>query len=161
MSTTSSGKGAVPGAFLLTRNIFLAGLALLTGGAIYIFLRSSDPLFFQWADSLGIGKILVLLRNTGWFSGAKLPSWVNNALPDGLWAFAYALLITSIWSGKRTRARTFWIASIPVLILGFELSQLSGVVPGTFCLADLAFCTTGLILGIPLGSQKPNKPRHE
>ena len=46
----------------------LSAFALLTGGIIYILFRASEPLFFRYLNAAG------------------------------LWAFAYALVITSIWS---------------------------------------------------------------
>lgn len=153
--------GVVTGNVALTGKILLAGLALFAGGAIYIFLRSSDPLFFQWVEHMGMGGSFTWLRNTGWLSETDVPSWFRYALPDALWAFAYALLISSIWSGSHSPIRYFWLASIPVLILGFEFAQLAGLLPGTFCPVDLTFSVTGLILGIYLGILNPNAPENE
>lgn len=131
--------------------IILALVALFAGGAIYLLLRDPVPPIFQW----------IQLRNPGWLSGSTPPSWLNYSVPDGLWAFAYALLISSIWSGSPTRTRIIWLLSIPLFVLGFEFTQLLGFIPGTFCPVDLAFCTAGLVLGIFVGDLKPKKAHHE
>jgi len=41
----------------------------------------------------------------------------------------------------------FWYLSIPVLVFGFELLQLSGDLPGTFCWSDLLWGALGITLG--------------
>jgi len=140
---------------ILTGKILLAALALTAGGAIYIFLRSTDPLFFKWAEIFGMDGFFSRLRSAGGLSETNLPIWFRYALPDGLWAFAYALLISAIWSGSTSRLRWFWMISIPVLILGFEFAQLTSLVSGTFCLLDLSFSTAGLVLGVFLGTSNP------
>jgi len=47
-----------------------------------------------------------------------LPEGIVFSLPNGLWAFSYAMLIAGIWSGRKSWLRTFWMASILVLVLG-------------------------------------------
>jgi hypothetical protein len=76
------------------------------------------------------------------------PDWMVYSLPNGLWAFAYALIITRIWGRNKSWPRIIWLASIPALVLGFETLQFWGIVHGTFCLQDLALGLTGIILGI-------------
>ena len=155
------GQKSVKGSTVLIRNLILAGMALFAGGVIYVLLRTSEPLFFHWADRLGIGGILMQLRNSGGLSENELPSWFNYSLPDGLWAFAFSLIMTSVWSGTHARIRNFWMASIPVFILGFEFTQMLGSVPGIFCLVDIAFCSTGVVLGMLLGDTKLKETQNE
>ena len=80
------------------------------------------------------------------------------SLPDGLWAFAYTIIIIAIWKGNKSYLRFFWYVSIPTLIFGFELLQLSGKFPGTFCIHDLAFCLAGIIAGIIIAKNKNHTP---
>jgi hypothetical protein len=98
--------------------------------------------------------IYLLLRIPGWHHKSIVLSWLVYSLPDGLWAFAYALLISSIWANSRTRVRSFWLASIPVPVLGFELAQKSGMIPGTYDPVDLIFCSVGIVAGILAGKLK-------
>ena len=143
------------------KNVIFSALALLFGAIIYICLRINEPVFFDWADRLGLGSWLEQLRIAGQNMQYKPPSWVIYSLPNGLWAFAYALIISTIWSGERSWLRLFWMATIPVIVWGFELLQILRAIPGTFCLIDLAFGTIGLLLGFALGVKATKTNHHE
>jgi len=133
--------------------LFLAVIALVLGGSIYIFLRTSDFVFFRWIESIGFGPWLETARKHAFSDNSRLPVWIIYSLPSGLWAFAYAVIITSIWSRSRSWIRYVWMASIPILVLGFEILQYAGILPGTFCMQDLALGIIGLILGILIGNK--------
>jgi hypothetical protein len=130
---------------------FTAFLAIVTGGAIYILFRPVEPLFFTWVDDVGAGNMLSNIRRFTLPLKGYIPEWALFSLPNGLWAFAYALIIAAIWSGSKSGLRYFWFATIPVLVLGYELLQLTGILPGTFCLLDLVFGLAGIIFGIQIG----------
>jgi hypothetical protein len=105
---------------------------------IYLLLRTAEPATPDW-----------------------IPNWFVYSLPDGLWAFAYALFITNIWSGSRSRLKIFWMSTIPVLVLGFEFLQYAGIVRGTFCLQDLALGIMGIIAGVFFGLNNLKLNHHE
>jgi hypothetical protein len=141
--------------------IYPAVLALLLGGMIYILLRATEPVFFRWIRAVGLG---------GWFNVARhssvslrhiFPEWIVFSLPNGLWAFAYALIITGIWSDSKSWLKYFWLASIPLLVLGYEILQYTGTIPGTFCMQDIAMGTAGLITGILVGTKTIKPNNHE
>ncbi len=134
--------------------VFLSALAIFVGGLIYILLRPSEPIFFSWISITGLDQLISATRSLSPALGQLLPEWLVFSLPNGLWAFAYALLITSIWSGSRSWLRYPWLASIPLLVLGFEILQHPGIIPGTFCIQDMALGTVGLVLGIFVGTMK-------
>ena len=138
--------------------LFLSTLAILLGGLIYILFRPSKPIFFHWISTAGMDSWLNFVRHGSLSLSKTLPEWVVFSLPNGLWAFAYAILITSIWSKSDSWLKYFWMGSIPILVLGFETFQYAGILPGTFCLQDIAFGCIGLISGILLGIRitKPN-----
>lgn len=138
-------KEAVP--FLRWLNLSVAGLAIIAGGLVYIFCRPGDFQFFEWINSLGFGNLLSTLRSHPLPAVLNLPDWFCYSLPDGLWAFAYTLIILTIWSGSKSVARYFWYASIPLFVLGSELLQLSGTVRGTFTLNDIFWLSLGLLAG--------------
>ncbi len=140
--------------------ICLSALALFFGGLIYILFRTSDFIFFNWIRAAGLGKWFNLARSYS-LSSSPLPDWLIFSLPDGLFAFAYALLITGIWAGSKSWLRYFWMASIPVFILGYELMQYAGIVKGTFCIQDLVMETTGLFTGIIIGLKITKLYNHE
>ena len=134
--------------------IFLSGLAIFIGGLIYILLRPSEHLFFGWISMAGLEQWMSPARSVSPALGQLFPEWLVFSLPNGLWSFAYALLITRIWSGSRSWLKYFWMATIPVMVLGFEILQQSGTIPGTFSLSDLAFGISGMVLGVFSGSLK-------
>lgn len=141
--------------------IFLSALALSLGGLIYISLRTSEHVFFGWISAVGLENSLNVVRQNSLSLSSQLPEWIVFSLSNGLWAFAYSLFITGIWSGSKSWLRYFWMASIPVLVLGFELLQYVGIIRGTFCMQDIAFGMAGLIIGIFVGNKITKSKNHE
>ncbi len=137
--------------------IILSGLAIFIGGLIYIFLRPSEHLFFGWIRLAGLDQWISPARSLSPWLGQLFPDWIIFSLPNALWAFAYTMLITSIWSGSKSWLKYFWMASIPLLVLGFEILQYPGLIPGTFCIQDIVFGVLGLVLGIFIGTIKTKK----
>jgi hypothetical protein len=123
-------------------NVAFSAFAITLGGLIYIFFRPSEHVFFKWIN---------LPRDIYFFHSLPLPEWIVFSLPNGFWAFAYALLITHIWSGSRSWLRYFWMSSIPLLVLGFEMLQQARILAGTFCMQDIVLGILGLLLGIIVG----------
>jgi len=138
--------------------IFFSALALLLGGSIYIFLRPSEHVFDRWIAAIGLDNWFDPARQGALTPALHLPQWIVFPLPNGFWAFAYALIITSIWSGSKSWFRYLWMASIPLLVLGFEALHYTGIIRGTFCIQDIAMDVAGLTLGIAIGLtiNKPN-----
>jgi hypothetical protein len=141
--------------------ICLSAFALLAGGFIYIIFRSSEPLFFSWINSTRAIHWINIIRNSSLSLSKVLPEWIVYSLPDGLWAFSYSLLITGIWSRSKSLLRYFWFASIPLLVLGFEFLQFSRLIPGTFCLQDIALGIAGIFIGILVGIKIIKPDYHE
>ena len=104
-------------------HVIISAIALLAGGMVYILFRPSEHVFFSWISATGFDNWFNLARNSSLPSRPLVPEWIVYSLPDGLWAFAYALLITVIWSGSKTWLRYLWLASIPLLVLGYEILQ--------------------------------------
>jgi len=141
--------------------IILSALAVSLGGIIYISLRPSEHVFFGWIRAVGLDSWLTSIRHFSYTQSLFLPEWLVFSLPNGLWAFAYALLITSIWSGSRSWLKYFWMASIPTLVLGYEILQSTGIIPGTFCIQDITLGFTGLMLGIIVGYRSSKSNNYE
>jgi hypothetical protein len=147
--------------YFMSPYFWLSAIALLAGGIIYILFRTSEPVFFNWIRAAGLDSWLSFARNDSLSLTPYLPGWVVYSLPNGLWAFAYALLITAIWSGSKSPLRYFWMASIPLLVPGYEILQLAGIIPGTFCIQDIAFGIFGLTVGIFIGIKIIKPVYHE
>ena len=126
----------------------VALLALLVGGFIYIFLRPVPPIFFYWIQQIGFTEGLESARSTTLTITPLLPGWVVYSLPQGLWAFSYTLIMVGIWGRKRNLLAIFWLATIPLLVFGFEVLQLAGVISGTYCPEDMLFNTAGILFGV-------------
>jgi len=141
--------------------IYLSILALLLGGLIYILFRASEPVFFNWIRAVGLEGWLNNARSKSLSSSLHLPAWIVYSLPNGLWAFAYAFLITGIWWGSGSWLKYFWMASIPLLVLGYEFLQYAGIIPGIFCMQDIALGITGMTIGITAGIFTTKPKNHE
>ena len=68
-------------------------LPILLGGFIYILLRSSSLLMFQWFESIGILEIVLSFRNISIGLKTSVPSWFYYSLPDGLWVYSFTTAI--------------------------------------------------------------------
>ena len=122
-------------------------IAVVAGGIIYMLFRPTEANFLNWFQTLGLENWLDTARENSLSLTHNLPNWFVYSLPNGLWAYAYTLLILIIWKKSASLMRYFWYLSIPVLIFGFELLQLSGTLQGTFCLFDLSWGAMGIALG--------------
>lgn len=138
------------GKLFLFRHFLLGGISLLIGAVIYFLFRKSQLQFF---DDIGLTKI-------GWLSKAReyclghssdMPQWIIDSLPDGLWAFGYAVIITGVWSQTDSYLKYIWLGIVPVVVLGFEILQYVGLMPGTFCMDDILLSLLGVILGFIVG----------
>ena len=135
----------------LTKSIWqITLLALMTGGFIYIFLRPVPPLFFGLLELSGLSGLLDAVRLTTLTITPMVPDWVVYSLPQGLWAFAYAVIIMGIWKNRHAWISYLWLSTIPLLVFGFEGLQYTGVVRGTYCLLDMLFGMGGIVLGVIL-----------
>ena len=139
----------------------LSTLAILLGGMVYIFFRPADFIFFRWIRAAGFERWLSHARHKAQSLDLFLPDWIIVSLPSGLWAFSYALLIASMWAKNRSWLRYYWMSSVPLLVMGFELLQYPDIIPGTFCFQDLVMGMTGMITGICIGIKTTKPENHE
>ena len=132
------------------KKILLAGLPLFSGGLIYLLFRPGTLRIFKWLDLAGLREPLEILRVHTLQLVPLMPEWLIYSLPNGLWAFSYAFIITAAWWKQSGYLKYFWLISVPIVGLGYELLQLKGAIPGTFCYQDLIFCTVGITAGFAL-----------
>ncbi len=124
------------------------------GSLIYLLFRPKHILVFHWAESLGLYSVILNARNLIDFN-YYIPEWIIFSLPNGLWAYSFMFFISFIWRDSKSLGKTFFIVLVVILSLGSELGQLFDLVPGTFCLTDVAAYTAGLLLGYNYGSKYP------
>jgi len=128
---------------------------------IYLLCRPVLPAAFAWMDLSGESYPALFLREARSALKQVLPAWMVYSLPQALWGFAYAMIITGIWKGSGSPWRIFWYATIPILVLGFELLQIPDLLPGTYAAADLAAGTTGAVTGFFSAYPFNKIPPHE
>lgn len=135
-----------PGACTLALSV----VAIATGGMIYLWLRPGSIRFFSWMEWAGFSELVEALRKPVPQPPEIMADWMVYSLPNGLWAFSYALIIGRLWWGRKASMRYFWLSSIPLVGMGYELLQYLGAIPGTFCYQDLLMCATGVGMGFSL-----------
>lgn len=116
-------------------------ISMLAGIAIYVLLRPTEALAIVLL--LDHFPIITIWREN--LVSYNYPSWVLYNLPDFLWAYSYSLFIISMWGFERNLESIIWLSTIPVLTLGYEISQYFNLLPGTFDILDIIF-TIGAIL---------------
>jgi len=124
-------------------------------------MRPGSFIFHHWLDAVGIDWEAFQGSDTAGRWAGSLMEWILYSLPDGLWALAYTLLICGLWAGSRSRARYFWYATIPLLVLGFEGFQGLGLIHGTFSFSDLLTSATGILSGMYIQYFIHKKQNHE
>jgi hypothetical protein len=129
----------------------LAVCALFTGGAIYLLWRQDTLLFLSWLDAVRLSAPAETVRAYSLPLYPYLPDWIVYSLPNGLWAFSYALFISYIWRDNDNPLKYMWYASVPALCIGWELLQYTGTIAGVFCYNDLALSAAGVGLGLFIG----------
>ncbi len=146
--------------FSKSKYIYMSSLAVFAGGLIYILFRTTEPLFFNWFSQLGIENWIYSVREKSLIIYSFLPQWIVYSLANGLWAFAYTLIVLCIWTGSNSFLKYFWFFSIPVLVFGFEVLQLTGDLQGTFCLNDILWSAIGITIGFITASviNRQNSP---
>ena len=140
--------GYILNALSRSRYILWSALAVFAGGIIYILFRPTEPVFLNWFRAIGIENWLGIVREQSLSFTHVLPQWLVYSLPNGLWAFAYTSIVLIIWKGSSSFLKYFWYLSIPILVFGFELLQLTGYLQGTFCLYDVTWGVLGITLGM-------------
>ena len=118
-----------------------AALAVLLIGALFYFVRPTDPVAISWAEHAGLPGVAHLahdLRAFAW-SHAPVPGWLRGSASD----FAYALALGILFTGASKRMLFVGL----VAALAHELGQGLGWFTGTFDVTDVIVLTIGYALG--------------
>lgn len=124
--------------------LLLSPVSFLIGAVIYLLFRSTDLYMFAAIKSLPIyGRLEVLRRSC---SDVTLPAWLVYNVPDGLWLFAYLLLMEAIWFRDRGRMKALFLWIMPVLAVAAEFLQMWNPSLGTGDVWDVAAYGIAVIL---------------
>jgi hypothetical protein len=129
-------------------------LPILLGTLIYVIWRPLGLRVFQWADAVGIHAPVAALRLHGSRVRPHVPDFVLFSLPDGLWAYGFVASLCIIWPVPRPPAFRVWALLAAAAILGPEVAQGFGIVPGTFDVADLLASFFGICLALMIVGQR-------
>ena len=99
----------------------LSILCLVIGVGVYYFFKK-DVLVYE--AFIGIKKM-----NTGGYSFA-------NWLPDLCWEISFLFMLTAVWGNWRLVPNSIKIVTLS-LIIGTELLQMQGLLPGTGDIKDI------------------------
>jgi len=127
--------------------LILAFLSLAMGGMLYLGLRQSPPVFVEFLADIGFAGWLAAFRQTFASFRKSIPDVLLYSMPNALWSFSYTLIMMDIWWRDTSRARSFWLATIPVVVFGWEGLQYVRLAPGTGCIEDMVFSLLGLVAG--------------
>jgi len=112
-----------------------AFLTFLGGVTVYAFLRDiNNMILFHFFPKIPFLSTLYVPVKTD----ALWPNIFRNNLPDGLWCLSGLLLVRAIWL-HNAKWRAIYGGIFIAIALSFEISQLSGNMPGTFDALDLVF----------------------
>ena len=130
------------------RGVVHVGLPIGVGILIYLTMRDELPRTLEWFSSEG-GRLV-----------GVFPRWVEQNLPDAVWAYALMSAVLIVWDEDR-RTGLRWALGVLVVVVIAELAQAPGWVPGTFDLRDVVFSVAAGILAVvlcPRGATWPCSP---
>jgi len=106
-------------------------ISLLVGMGIYLFLRNTNMLLFEWIPKLQFFKEVYIPTKRSIFTEI-----LKYNLPDTLWFLSGIFFLRFIWFFK-FKEQNIYIICFFLIGAIFEISQLSKNVPGTFDLLDM------------------------
>ena len=112
----------------------LGMMLLLTGGMTYLLFRPQTLLMFHVTDALGLSAVINSMRES---ISSQLPEFIIYNLPGALWAASYILTTEYFLYRQSVKTRILVAGIIPIIGAVSELLQLTGLLPGTFDVADL------------------------
>ena len=98
---------------------------LIISSSVYIFLGTGNQHFFFW---LHIHSLHLSCR---------VPSFIKNNLPDGLWLYAFIKTLEMIWKKHSEIAMYGWFGIATLLAVLSEFLQKWKIIPGTFDMDDM------------------------
>lgn len=109
---------------------------------MYIYFRPDTLKMFHFFKYIGILDILENMKS----DPSIVSFWVLYNLPDGVWLFAYTILIGCIWNFKIKDCWMF-ILVMPFISIPHEIMQGLGIMHGTYDSNDIFAYLMALIAG--------------
>lgn len=128
--------------WLKTSTFCIAFLCVFMCGMMYISFRPDTLKMFHFFKVFGVLDFLEELQH----NPARVPSWMLYNLPDGIWLFAYSILIGSFWNFKIKDCWMF-ILVMPSICIPHEILQGLGIMHGTYDPSDVLAYMLAIIAG--------------
>ena len=109
---------------------------------MYITFRPDTLKMFHWFKVFGLLDYLEDLQH----NPARVPFWMLYNLPDGMWLFAYSILIGCIWNFK-LRDCWMFVLVMPSICIPHEFLQGLGIMHGTYDSNDVLAYILAIIAG--------------
>lgn len=123
--------------------ILLAFMCVFFCGMMYISFRPDTLKMFHWFKLFGILDYLEDLQH----NPARVPAWMLYNLSDGMWLFAYSILIGCIWNFK-IRDCWMFILVMPFICIPHEFLQGLGIMHGTYDPTDVLCYVVAVVCGL-------------
>ena len=135
---TSSSKRT----WLKIGTIGIAFMCVFLCGMMYISFRPDTLKMFHFFKVFGLLDYLEELQH----NPARVPSWMLYNLPDGIWLFAYSILIGCFWNFKIKDCWMF-ILVMPFICIPHEFLQGLGIMHGTYDSSDVLAYLLAIMVG--------------
>ena len=80
------------------------------------------------------------------FAGCHLPDWFLYSLPDGLWLYAYMLIVRCLWYNDNSVIKVLFLSVLPVFAITIEVLQFLSLYFGTGDIIDIVFYLVFILL---------------
>lgn len=128
--------------WLKTGTIGIAFMCVAFCGMMYISFRPDTLKMFHFFKVFGLLDYLEELQH----NPARVPMWMLYNLPDGIWLFAYSILIGCFWNFKIKDCWMF-ILVMPFICIPHEFLQGLGIMHGTYDPSDVLAYVLAIIAG--------------
>lgn len=125
-----------------TGTVAIALTCVLMCGLMYISFRPDTLKMFHWFKVFGLLDYLEDLQR----NPARVPGWMLYNLPDGIWLFAYSILIGCIWNFK-IRDCWMFVLVMPFICIPHEFLQGLSIMHGTYDSSDVFAYLLAIIAG--------------
>lgn len=133
--------------------IILSVAFLLIGVIVYYYCRNEVLVYESY---LGINKSKGIVSDPKLVNANWLTKSIANWLPDLCWEISFLYMLTAVWGSWKQVPILLKLATL-IVILGSELLQAIGIIPGTGDILDLLVYFIGFTIFTLVYSNKLRK----
>lgn len=134
-------------------HIILATAFLLIGVVVYYFFRNEVLVYESY---LGINKSKGIVSDPKLLNANWLSKSISNWLPDLCWELSFLYMLSAVWGGWTQVPKLLKLTTL-LVILGSELLQALGILPGTGDILDILVYFIGFTIFTLVYSNKLRK----